>query len=225
MTRLDLNGLTQMAESAFKEINPNDLAFLFASGKSEGFLRDQLGTYLNRVLDTRSFQHVTREWKKHDLSVMEASKPMVVIEGKSWICHDAFRKTKLLTDKKSIFQGTLNDVKKLVATRDRYPEVSIYVTTVLYGVDTFTVGNFENFNITYGSSHHRGITAAGSFSQLVEASRSHATVLHTAFGPTKRFPLEVGSFKGMKIQADFFITEINNAPGKNLKREINRQLS
>jgi hypothetical protein len=225
VNQLNLNSLTQIAESAFKEVSPSDLAFLFASGKSEGFLRDQLGTYSNRILETRSLQHVTREWKKHDLAVMDASIPMVVIEGKSWICHDAFRKTKLLTDKKSIFQGTLKDVKKLVATRDRYPGASIYVTTVIYGVDTSTVNNFENFNITYGDSHHKGIRAAGSFSQLVEASRSHVTVLHTAFGPTKRFPLEVGSFKGMKIQADFFVTEIIDAPGKNLKREIDRQIS
>ena len=46
--RIDLDALSTMAEHAFKDIRPNDLAFLFASGKSEGFLRDQLGIALNQ---------------------------------------------------------------------------------------------------------------------------------------------------------------------------------
>ena len=218
--RIDLDALSTMAEHAFKDIRPNDLAFLFASGKSEGFLRDQLGIALNQRIFLSGLENVTREWKKHDLALMNGIDPAVLIEGKSWICHDAYRKSKLLTDKKSIYQGALNDVKKLIDTRKRYPNVSIYISTVIYGVNTAMSGTYKQFNITYGDSHNKGIASAGNFSDLVGISRSHATILHSAFGPTRRFPLKVGSIPGLDIEADFFLTQIMELPSKDLIREV-----
>jgi len=55
-----------------------------------------------------------------------------------------------LTDKKSIFQGALKDAKKLVKTKKQYPDASIYISTVIYGVNTSTRSPFNRFNITYG---------------------------------------------------------------------------
>ena len=218
--RIDLDTLSSMADYAFKVIRPDDLAFLFASGKSEGYLRDQLGITLNQRLAISGQENVTREWKKHDLAVMNGNYPVLLIEGKSWICHDSYRKSKLLTDKKSIYQGALNDVRKLIDTRKRYPDASIYISTVIYGIDTTMRGNYEQFNITYGDSHNKGITSAGNFSNLVGISRSHATILHSAFGPTRRFPLRVGPYHGMDIEADFFLTQIMELPSKDLIREV-----
>jgi hypothetical protein len=79
---------------------------------------------------------------------------------------------------------------------------------------------YRQFNITYGDSHNKGITSAGNFSDLVGISRSHATILHSALGPTRRFALKVGSFHGMDIEADFFLTQIIEQPSKNLMREV-----
>lgn len=221
--RMDLDTLSSMAEYAFRNVRPDDLAFLFASGKSEGFLRDQLGIALNERLALSGHENVTREWKKHDLAVMNGNYPVLLIEGKSWICHDSYRKSKLLTDKKSIYQGSLNDVRKLIDTKKRYPDVSIYISTVIYGIDTTMRGTYKQFNITYGDSHNKGIISAGNFSNLVGISRSHATILHSAFGPTRRFPLRVGSYHGMSIEADFFLTQIFEQPSKDLLREVKGQ--
>jgi hypothetical protein len=220
LIHIDLDTLSKMAEDSFKAIDPRDLAFLFASGKSEGFMRDQLGLFLSRNLSFSSDEHVTREWKKHDLTVMNGNQPLILVEGKSWICHDAYRKSKLLTDKKSIFQGSIGDVKKLLNTHDQYPKSSIFISTIIYGVDTSMNRDFARFNITYGDSHNKGIQSAGNFSNLVGISRSHASTLHGAFGPTRRFPLRAGSFHGMNVEADFFLTQIISSPSKNLKKEI-----
>lgn len=222
MIGIDLDTLTRMSEEAFKAINPQDLGFLFASGKSEGFLRDQLGLFLSRNLSLSGEEHVTREWKKHDLAIMDGNYPITLVEGKSWICHDSYRKSKLLTDKKSIFQGALNDVSKLLDTKARYPKSSIFISTVIYGVNTSLNRDYARFNITYGDSHDKGIQSAGTFSNLVEISRSQATTLHSAFGPTRRFCLRVGGFHGLDVEADFFLTQIMVTPNKNLKRELTR---
>lgn len=220
MIRSDLDTLNKLAQDAFKKIDPYALAFLFASGKSEGFLRDQLGIFMEFNLGLSGDEHVTREWKKHDLAVMDGNQPLILIEGKSWICHDAYRKSKLLTDKKSIFQGALKDAKKLVETKKRYPNASIYISTVIYGVNTSARSSFDRFNITYGDSHDKGIVSAGNFSDLVGISRSHTTALHSAFGTTRRFPLQVGSYHGMDVEADFFLTRIERASAKEVEREI-----
>jgi hypothetical protein len=225
MKILNLDELTYMAEDCFRSINPDDLAFLFASGKSEGFLRDQLGAYLSQKLETNNYEHVTREWNKHDLAIMDGKVPIVLIEGKSWICHDAFRKSKLLRDKKSIYQGSLYDVQKLIDTRNRFSNVSIFITSIIYGVDTSMEPNFTKFNVTYGYSHDKGVQGAGNFSTLVQVSRRHCLNVHKAFGSTKSFPLKTGTYNGMKVEADFFITEIRESPSKRLKHEIEALLA
>lgn len=207
---IGLDRLADDAHQAFRAQDPELLAFMFASGKSEGYLRDVFGAHLNRNLLQSGFEHVTREWKKHDLAVMDGDSPKVLVEGKSWISHDAYRKSKLITDKKSIFAGALTDAKKLIQTKRKFPDIEIYLSTVIYGVNTDAVIDYEMFNVTYGDSHHLGLKKAGSFHELVDVARSNASRLHELFGPTRRFPLEVGRFKGMQIEADFYLTEVTN---------------
>jgi hypothetical protein len=207
---IGLDRLADDAYQAFRGQDPELLAFMFASGKSEGFLRDVFGAHLNRNLLQSGFEHVTREWKKHDLAVMDGDRPLVLVEGKSWISHDAYRKSKLLTDKKSIYAGALADAKKLVKTKRKFPDVEIYISTVIYGVNTDQVIDYEMFNVTYGDSHHLGLKKAGSFDDLVSIGRTNASRLHESFGPTRRFPLDIGRYKGMQIEADFYLTEIMN---------------
>jgi hypothetical protein len=207
---IGLDRLADDASQAFRAQHPELLAFMFASGKSEGYLRDVFGAHLNRNLLQSGFEHVTREWKKHDLAVMDGDRPTVLVEGKSWISHDAYRKSKLITDKQSIFAGALTDVKKLIKAKRKYPEVEIYISTVVFGINTDAVIDYEMFNITYGDSHHLGLKKAGSFDELVSVARGNTTRLHELFGPTRRFPLEVGRYKGMQIEADFYLTEVTN---------------
>jgi hypothetical protein len=226
---LGLDRLAMHAEDAFLALNPADLAFMFASGKSEGYLRDVLGAHLSKQFDHSSFVHVTREWKKHDLAIMDERLPLLLIEGKSWISHDAYRKSKLLKDKKSILAGALRDAEKLISTAKRYPDVEIYLSTVIYGVDTGEISNPRDFNVAYGDSHQQGIKSAGSFEDLVSIGRSHASELFQAFGPLRRIPLIAGRYMGMQVEADFFLVQIVTpeliSSRFDLAQQISRQIS
>ena len=217
---LGLDRLAMHAEDAFLALDPADLAFMFASGKSEGYLRDVLGAHLSKQFDHSSFVHVTREWKKHDLAIMDERLPLLLIEGKSWISHDAYRKSKLLKDKKSILAGALRDAEKLISTASRYPDVEIYLSTVIYGVDTGEIGNPRAFNVTYGDSHQQGIKSAGSFEDLVSIGRSHASELFQAFGPVRRIPLIAGRYMGMKVEADFYLAQVVQHDVGAIKRQV-----
>jgi hypothetical protein len=205
---IGLDRLADDAHQAFRAQDPELLAFMFASGKSEGYLRDVFGAHLNRNLLQSGFEHVTREWKKHDLAVMDGNRPKVLVEGKSWISHDAYRKSKLITDKKSIYAGALADAKKLVKTQRKYPDIEIYISTAIYGVNTSSVFDYEMFNVTYGDSHQQGIQKAGEFEELLGIARGNASTLFQAFGPTRRIPMRVGIYKGMQVEADFYLTQV-----------------
>jgi hypothetical protein len=217
---LGLDRLALHAEDAYLKLDPADLAFMFASGKSEGYLRDVLGAHLSKQFDHSSFAHVTREWKKHDLAIMDEQRPLLLIEGKSWISHDAYRKSKLLTDKKSILAGALKDAEKLIGTAAKFPGVEIYLSTVIFGIDTGRIGNPRDFNITYGDSHQQGIKSAGSFEELVSIGRSHASELFQALGPVRRIPLIVGRYSGMQVEADFYLVQIQETDLRFVERQI-----
>jgi hypothetical protein len=211
MIQPDLDELARMSEDALKLIHPNDLAFYFASGKSEGIIRDHIATFMHKNLSLSGPEYVTREWKRHDLAVIYEDQPLILIEGKSWIYHDTYRKGKLLTDKKSILNGALQDAKKLIEAKKRYDLTEIYVSTILYGVDTSTNRERSKMGVTYHDSHAQGIKTAGNFNDLNALGRSHLTQLHQAFGTTKRFPLRTGTYHGMQVEADMFLTRIENS--------------
>jgi hypothetical protein len=208
MIRPDLDDLARMSEDALRLIDPDDLAFYFASGKSEGLIRDHIATFMHKNLSLSGPEYVTREWKRHDLAVIYEDEPLILIEGKSWIYHDAYRKSKLLTDKNSILNGALRDAKKLIEGKKRYDLTEIYISTILYGVDTSTNHERSKMGVTYYESHAQGIKSAGSFHDLNGIGRSHLTQLHQAFGITRRFPLRAGSYHGMQVEADMFLTKV-----------------
>jgi hypothetical protein len=208
MIRPDLDELARMSEDALKLIHPDDLAFYFASGKSEGVIRDHIATFMHKNLSLSGSEYVTREWKRHDLAVIYNDEPLILIEGKSWIYHDAYRKGKLLTDKNSILNGALRDAKKLIEAKKRYDFTEIYISTILYGVDTSANRERSNMGITYYDSHAQGIKSAGNFNDLNGIGRSHLTRVHQAFGTTKRFPLRTGTYHSMQVEADMFLTRI-----------------
>jgi hypothetical protein len=199
-----------MSEDALRLIDPDDLAFYFASGKSEGLIRDHIATFMHKNLSLSGPEYVTREWKRHDLAVIYEDEPLVLIEGKSWIYHDAYRKSKLLTDKKSILNGALRDAKKLIETKKRHDLTEIYISTILYGIDTSMNHERSKMGITYYDSHGQGIKSAGNFHDLNGIGRSNLTQLHQAFGTTRRIPLRAGRYHGMQVEADFFLTRIED---------------
>lgn len=206
----DLDDLARMSEDALRLIDPDDLAFYFASGKSEGLIRDHIATFMHKNLSLSGAQYVTREWKRHDLAMISEDQPLILIEGKSWIYHDAYRKSKLLTDKNSILRGALRDATKLIEAKERHHLTEIYISTVLYGVDTSMNHERSKMGVTYYESHAQGIKSAGNFHDLNGIGRSHLTQLHQAFGTTRRFPLRTGRYHGMQVEADMFITRIEN---------------
>jgi len=209
MIRPDLDDLARMSEDALRLIDPDDLAFYFASGKSKGLIRDHIATFMHKNLSLSGPEYVTRKWKRHDLAVVYEDEPLVLIEGKSWIYHDAYRKSKLLSDKNSILNGALRDAKKLIEAKKRYDLTEIYISTILYGVDTSLNHESSKMGVTYYDSHAQGIKSAGSFHDLNGIGRSHLTQLHQAFGPTRRFPLRTGRYHGMSVDADMIITRID----------------
>lgn len=210
MIRVDLDELLRIAETACAWIPANDLAFYFASGKSEGIIRDHIAAWMHKELSLSGSEYVTREWKRHDLAVIRDEEPFIIIEGKSWIYHDAYRKGKLLTDKNSILNGALRDIQKLIETKKQFGQVETYISTILYGIDTSANRERSTMGVTYYDSHSQGIKSAGNFWELNSLGRGHLTQVHEAFGATRRFPLKPGSYHGMTVEADMFITRIDN---------------
>lgn len=209
MIHPDLDDLARMSEDALRLIDPDDLAFYFASGKSEGLIRDHIATFMHKNLSLSGPEYVTREWKRHDLAVIYEDEPLVLIEGKSWIYHDAYRKSKLLTDKNSILNGALRDAKKLIEAKKRYDLTEIYISTIIYGVDTSMNHERSKMGVTYYDSHAQGIKSVGNFNNLNDIGRSYLTALHQVFGNTRRFSLRSGRYHGMQVEADIFLTRID----------------
>jgi hypothetical protein len=69
-----------MMIEALAHVHRDDLAYLFATGKNELYLRDHLAAYMHRNLGLREEQFVGREWKKHDLTINNGAHPYAIIE-------------------------------------------------------------------------------------------------------------------------------------------------
>jgi len=81
--------ICDMMIEALAHVHRDDLAYLFATGKNELYLRDHLAAYMHRNLGLSEEQFVGREWKKHDLTINNGAHPYAIIEGKSYIHYDA----------------------------------------------------------------------------------------------------------------------------------------
>ncbi len=205
LLKIDSDSLMSSMMSAINEIDPDDLAFLFASGKSELEIRNQIGLHLHRI--SNSDQIVTREWLRHDLAILENGAPKVLIEGKSWIHADAVNPSKMHSGKKSIVYGLEQDIKKMLETEKKYTEINKFITIILFTVDVerATKARAKEAAITYADSHRRGIKAHENAIELAGRGRGALSDLLSRYGVVKRSSINTGYFHEFRVEADFFL--------------------
>jgi hypothetical protein len=206
--RYDLDGLMKSCENAIQEINPDDLAFLLATGKSELEIRNQIALHLNRNRSTH--QTVAREWIRHDLALFEDGLPAFVIEGKSWLHADAVNEKKLLHGSKSIKHGIESDVKKLKKSANQFPHLATYISMLNFSIDVreLDLSSLRNAEIKYQSTHLKGLQDFRTLEDLAGHGRSRVSNLLSEYGVVRRTPLFVTRYLGMSIEADFYLVQI-----------------
>lgn len=208
MSKLDVNvdpdDLIKLCMKAIHEIHPDDLAYLFATGKSELEIRNQIALYMHR--NRGMGQVVSREWNRHDLVVLENGVPKLIMEGKSWIHADAANPKKLNIGEKSISHGMRKDLKKIKETSKKYGEVNAYISFVLFTVDVTvkTKKEIKDASIKYANAHLKAIKSKIIDSGGGGGRGALSEFLHD-YGVIKRHPIDVGKYMGCKVAADFFI--------------------
>jgi hypothetical protein len=202
---IDPDSMMSLMLAALSEIDPNDLAYLFATGKSELEIRNQVALHMHRNLDPDYI--VTREWHRHDLAVLEDGKPQVLIEGKSWIHADAVNPGKMYSGKNSIVSGLERDIRKLYSTRETNPAVNIFISTVLFTIDVQRSTNKRllEAGIPYADTHRRGIKNHENAIELVGRGRRELSELLSRYGIVKRSSLKTGYFHEFRVEADIFL--------------------
>ena len=202
--KINLDDLMSLCVKAIHEIDPDDLAYLFATGKSELEIRNQIALYMHR--NRSDNQVISREWKRHDLAVLENGNPQLIIEGKSWIHADAANPRKLYNGEKSILHGLQKDLKKIKATSKKYTQVNGYISIILFTVDVTvkTKKEMKNMSIKYDDAHFKAINLKKIAFDGTGGKEALSEFLKK-YGAIKRYPLDVGEYMGCKVAADFFI--------------------
>ena len=189
-------------------IEPDDMAYLFATGKSELEIRNALALYLYRELEPS--QHVLREWKRHDLAVLDSSgQPMVIIEGKVWSHTDVLTPKKLLDGEKSIKTALEDDIQKLVDSKKKYPNVRCFITIVLFSIDvTTSSADLQTSEIVkYEPLHRRGMKKYRTLSKLKSAGREKLGDFLDDYGQTMFLPMGRGNYHGMEVASEVLILQ------------------
>jgi trimethylamine:corrinoid methyltransferase-like protein len=181
---------------------------MFATGKNELLLRDLLAAKLQRTLQLEPPFRIDREWRKHDLSLMNGQHPVAVIEGKSWIHANAANANKLLHSEKGIRQSLEADIAKMMKTKDDFPQMLTFASTVVFSIDTSGRKDDVSEAVKYSNEHRRGIEKFGSLEALREKSHSQLTDMMKSYGSVDMFELSVGTYQGMAAAVDFYVTEI-----------------
>jgi len=204
---IDPDSLMDLMIQAIGEIHPDDLAFLFATGKSELEIRNAIALHMHK--NAQNNQVVTREWMRHDLAVLEFGQPRLVIEGKSWIHADAADPKKLTQGENSIRHGLHNDLEKLAETQSKFPNVSAYITMILFTVDLqkATSNQLNDSHIKYAGTHLRGIKNHADAEELAGRGRGDLSQFLRDYGVVKRRSLNVGRYLGLPVEADFFLLQ------------------
>jgi hypothetical protein len=192
------------------KIEPDDLAFLFATGKSELEIRTQIALHLNRIKGIN--QTISREWNRHDLAVLEDGLPAIVVEGKSWLHADAVYEKKMMHGEKSIRHGLQEDIRKITKTADKFPHLVPYITMLNFSIDVRELADtsFKNADIKYENTHRHGLEKYGTLEDLAGNGRSRISELLSNYGTVKRAPIHVGRYLGMPIEADFYLLHPND---------------
>lgn len=203
--RNDQDQLMQTFVDAIESIHPDDLAFLFATGKSELEIRTQIALHLNRNKGIN--QTISREWNRHDLAVLEDGLPAIVVEGKSWLHADAVYEKKLMHGLKSIRHGLEEDIRKIKKTADKFPHLVPYITMLNFSIDVRELDNtsFKNADIKYESTHRHGLDQYRTLQDLASHGRSKISELLSNYGVVKRAGIEVGRYLDMPVEADFYL--------------------
>ena len=131
--------VVSLMKEAFAKVNPQSLAYLYATGKSELYARDLLSSYLNSSPDLPQNYFVGREWKRHDMTINNGPKPVLIVEGKSNTHYDAADIGRLLKNKVNMRKSAKDDLEKsgetLKALYGRKDAVPIVLTNLLFGID------------------------------------------------------------------------------------------
>jgi len=204
---IDADDMMTLMVEAIEEIDPGDLAYLFATGKSELEIRNQIALHMHR--NAQSNQVVSREWNRHDLAVLEFGRPRIVMEGKSWIHADAADSHKLTRGDKSILKGLERDLEKLAETQEKNTDVNSFITMVLFTIDLqgCSAKQLKEAHIKYAGTHLRGIKNHADAEELAGRGRGALSQFLNEYGIVKRHPLNVGQYLRFKVEADFFLLQ------------------
>jgi hypothetical protein len=189
-------------------IDSDDMAYLFATGKSELEIRNALALYLHRNLEPS--QHALREWKRHDLALLDSSgQPMLIIEGKVWSHTDVLTPKKLLVGEKSIKTALENDIQKLVDSKKKYPSVRCFITIVLFSIDvTSSTAEVKTSEIVkYEPLHRRGMKKQKTIGKLQDEGRAKLREFLDGYGQTMFLPMWRGIYHGMEVTSEVLILE------------------
>ena len=203
-----LDGIRGLMAHSAGLIDADHMAYLFATGKSELEIRNALALYLHRELDPS--QHALREWKRHDLAVVDSlGDPLLLIEGKVWAHTDVITPKKLSGGDKSIKTALENDLKKLMKSRKKYPKVRCFATTVLFSIDvkgsTATLKPAEI--VKYESLHRRGLNKCRSIENLEDAGSTKMRALLEKYGDLMWLPMWRGTYHGMEVRSEILILQ------------------
>jgi hypothetical protein len=189
-------------------IEADDMAYLFATGKSELEIRNALALYLHRKLEPS--QHALREWKRHDLAVLDSSgQPMLIIEGKVWSHMDVLTSKKLLVGEKSIKTALENDIQKLADSKKKYPNIRCFITIILFSIDV--TGSTTEVKpreiVKYEPLHRRGMKKYKSINKLQDEGRAALRNFVDDYGQTMFLPMWSGVYQGMEVSSEVLILE------------------
>jgi hypothetical protein len=200
-----------MMAVALAHVDADDLAYLFATGKNELYLRDHLAAYMHRNLGLSEEQFIGREWKKHDLTINNGANPYAIIEGKSYIHYDAANPKHLEKGKNTIKHDLERDLAKTVKTFKRAlgkkDDRKIIFTAIMFTVEVTKDHDESIGNITYAKYHRQGGNKFGSYPVLIQEGRKNLRELMSRYGKVSSVPLNTGKYKGMQVTADFFAVE------------------
>ena len=209
LNNLNSNHICQAMAASLKNVSPDDLAYLFATGKNELHLRDLLALHLHKTLQLEGDEFVGREWRKHDLSINDGNTALVVIEGKSYIHYDAANKMHLEGGKNTIKHDLEKDLAKCHATNSKSKvETKIFFTAILFTVEALSSGDYRHKNLTYGQYHKQGIKKFGSISALREEGNKNLSGLLGNYGDVSAIELQAGTYRNLLVIADFHVLQV-----------------
>ena len=208
---INAESICDMMVEALAHVHRDDLAYLFATGKNELYLRDHLAAFMHRNLGLNEAQFIGREWKKHDLTINNGANPYAIIEGKSYIHYDAANPTHLEGGKNTIKHDIERDLGKTTRSLKRAlargVECKRIFTAVIFTVEISKEHEEAIGNITYAKYHRQGGNKFGSYSVLIQEGRKNLRELMSRYGTVSSVPLNTGKYKGMQVTAEFFAVE------------------